>query len=49
VNPTGFLTYTADGRMMAIITNGGRKPLSVDDRVSAPAEGGGILNNARLC
>ena len=37
LNPTGFLTYTADGRMMAIITDGGRKPLSVPDRVSAPA------------
>jgi hypothetical protein len=37
-NPTGFLTYTADGRMMAIITNGGRKSLSVPDRVSAPVE-----------
>jgi hypothetical protein len=37
LNPTGFLTYTADGRMMAIITDGGRKPLSVNDRVSAPA------------
>src|SRR6202049_5275456 len=37
LNPTGFLTYTADGRMMAIITDGGRKPLSVLDRVSAPA------------
>lgn len=36
-NPTGFLTYTADGRMMVIITNGGRKPLSVNDRVSASA------------
>jgi hypothetical protein len=39
LNPTGFLTYTADGRMMAIITDGGRKPLSVNDRVSAPASG----------
>jgi hypothetical protein len=38
LNPTGFLTYTAEGRMMAIITNGGRKPLSVPDEVSAPAE-----------
>jgi hypothetical protein len=38
LNPTGFLTYTAEGRMMAIITNGGRKPLSVRDRVSAPVE-----------
>ena len=37
-NPMGFLTYTADGRMMAIITNGGRKPLSVPDWVSAPVE-----------
>jgi len=27
-NPTGFLTYTPDSRMMAIITWGGRKPLS---------------------
>ena len=38
LNPTGFITYTADGRMMAIITNDGRKPLSVLDAVSAPAE-----------
>lgn len=37
-NPTGFLTYTADGRMMAIIANGGRKSLSVADRISAPME-----------
>ena len=37
-NPTGFLTYTADGRMMGIITNGGRKPLSINDSRSAPAE-----------
>jgi lipocalin-like protein len=27
-NPTGFLTYTLDGRMMAIIANSGRKPIS---------------------
>jgi hypothetical protein len=32
LNPTGFLTYTAEGRMMAVITNGGRKPLSVPTR-----------------
>ena len=38
LNPTGLLTYTADGRMMDIITNGGRKPLSGPDWVSAPAE-----------
>lgn len=36
-NPVGFLTYTADGRMMAIITGGGRKPLSKYWRV-APAK-----------
>jgi hypothetical protein len=37
-NPSGLLTYTADGRMMAIITHGGRRPLSVRDRAGAPAE-----------
>jgi Lipocalin-like domain len=37
-HPSGLLTYTADGRMMAIISDDGRKPLSVADRVSAPAE-----------
>ncbi len=37
-NPSGLLTYTADGRMMAIISDDGRKPLSVADRVSAPSE-----------
>ena len=37
-NPTAFLTYTADGRMMAIITVDGRKPLSTPDYISAPAE-----------
>ena len=36
-NPSGLLTYTADGRMMAIISDDGRKPLSIADRVSAPA------------
>src|SRR5579864_127528 len=35
-NPSGLLTYTADGRMMAIISDDGRKPLSVSDRVAAP-------------
>lgn len=38
LNPIGFLTYTADGGMMVLITDGERKPLSVPDRVSAPAE-----------
>ena len=37
-HPSGLLTYTADGRMMAIISNDGRKPLSIADRVAAPAE-----------
>lgn len=37
-HPVGFLTYTANGRMMAIISDDGRKPLSVVDRVAAPAE-----------
>ena len=36
-NPSGLLTYTADGRMMAIISDDGRKPLSIADRVAAPA------------
>jgi hypothetical protein len=37
-SPSGLLTYTADGRMMAIISDDGRKPLSIADRVSAPAD-----------
>ena len=37
VKPTGFVTYTAEGRMMVIITTEGRKPLSVNDRIAAPA------------
>jgi len=37
-SPIGFLTYTADGRMNVIISHGGRKPLSVADRIAAPAE-----------
>lgn len=36
--PTGFITYTADGRMSVVITAEARKPLSVNDRISAPAE-----------
>ena len=35
-DPTGFITYTPEGRMMAIISYGGRKPLSVPDRQAAP-------------
>jgi Lipocalin-like domain len=34
-NPTGFLTYTPDGRMMVIVTFGGRKPFSA---VPAPVQ-----------
>ena len=37
-HPSGLLTCTADGRMMAIISDDGRKPLSIPDRVAAPAE-----------
>lgn len=36
--PTGFLTYTQDGRMMAMISYGGRKRLSSSDSRSAPVE-----------
>lgn len=35
-NPSGLITFTPEGRMMTIIAMGGRKPLSVADRVSAP-------------
>jgi hypothetical protein len=37
-NPTGLLTYTSEGRMMVVIAEDGRKPLSVADRVAAPVE-----------
>src|SRR5688572_8880444 len=35
-DPSGAITYTRDGRMMALISHGGRKPLS-GDRISSPA------------
>jgi hypothetical protein len=35
-NPTGFATFTAESRMTLIMSDDGRKPLSVLDRVSAP-------------
>ena len=35
--PSGFLTYTGDGRMTAILAAGGRQALSVADPVAAPA------------
>jgi Lipocalin-like domain len=37
-NPIGLLTYTADGRMMGILTNGGRKPLSKSWKVAPAGE-----------
>ena len=37
-DPVGFLTYTPDGRMSAIIAFGGRKSLSVSDYIAAPAQ-----------
>jgi hypothetical protein len=37
-SPVGFLTYTQDGRMMAMISYGGRKRLSSSDSRSAPVE-----------
>ena len=36
-NPSGFLTYTSDGRMTAILASSGRQSLSVVDPVGAPA------------
>jgi Lipocalin-like domain len=36
-HPVGFLTYTDDGRMSAILATDDRKPLSVSDFISAPA------------
>jgi len=37
-NPSGLLTYTEDGRMMEIISEDGRKLLSIADRVAAQKE-----------
>lgn len=37
-SPTGFLTYTAEGRMMAIVSYGGRQNLSVSDPAVVPVE-----------
>ena len=36
-HPVGFLTYTEEGRMNAILTVNDRKPLSISDFISAPA------------
>jgi hypothetical protein len=37
-SPAGFLTYTQDGRVTAMISYGGRKPLSSSDSRLAPRE-----------
>ncbi len=37
-SPTGFLTYTADGRITAMIGHGGRKPLTVGGGTNALEE-----------
>ena len=37
-SPSGLLIYTADGHVMAIISNSGRAPLSVNDRIVAPVK-----------
>jgi hypothetical protein len=37
-NPAGFLTYTDDGRVTALISYSGRKPLSVGARPEEQAE-----------
>ena len=38
LNPVGFLTYSEDGRMTAMISYGGRKPLSVRAATEEQAE-----------
>lgn len=37
-NPSGLITYTGDGKVMAIISHSGRKPLASGDRISADVE-----------
>jgi hypothetical protein len=37
-SPVGFLTYTGDGRVTAMISYGGRKPLSVGGGTLAPLQ-----------
>ncbi len=36
--PSGYMTFTAEGRMSLIMADDSRKPLSVLDRVAAPTE-----------
>src|SRR5579859_1097914 len=37
-SPKGLLIYTREGRMTAIISYSGRKPLSGPDRIASPPE-----------
>lgn len=37
-NPAGLITYTSDGRVMAIISHSDRKRLASGDRISASAD-----------
>ena len=37
-NPAGMLVYTNDGHVAVVISHAGRQPLSVADRIEAPAE-----------
>ena len=37
-NPKGFLMYTREGQMTAIISYSGRKPLSGADRIASPPD-----------
>jgi hypothetical protein len=36
--PSGFMTFTREGRMSLIMADDARKPLSILDRVAAPAD-----------
>ncbi|WP_213285197.1 lipocalin-like domain-containing protein [Bradyrhizobium sp. sGM-13] len=36
--PSGLITYTSDGRVMAIICHSDRKPLASGDRISASVD-----------
>ncbi len=38
LQPRGLITYTADRRMAVVIAEDPREPLSVDDKLAAPAE-----------
>jgi hypothetical protein len=38
INPVGFLTYSEDGRVTALISYGGRKPLSIGAKPPALIE-----------